>query len=243
MILGYTSKRSGRGVGIKESSYRVGGDTLPPTVQPWKILEFLLEDARGGFRCTWNLAEFVKPIFDLLPDENKEDLARDARTVYVAGNRHYRLFYVPRKMLGITFGRHDAEIYDLEHFFGSDYTVAGTGDTAQRIAQAGEYLLESLDKMGMRPSRLVSPVQIFQEVMLSHMQVPTIYSLDDDGLDASELAMACLDREWRRTYRPAQSRILQSESIGLSPGSGSGCHGGRVPRWWIQTSRPDRGRY
>lgn len=200
MILGYTSKRHGKAVGIKESTYRYAGDTLPPTTQLWKILEFMLED-QNAFRCAWNLAEFVAPIFELLPGDNQEDIARDARTVYINGRQHFRLFYVPRKMLGITMGRYDVEVYDLEHFLGSDYSAS----TAKETAQAGEWLLDALERMGMKPGRLVSPVQVFQDAMLAHMQIPTIYTLDDDGLDASELAHECLNREWRRNYRPAHS--------------------------------------
>lgn len=157
-----------------------------------QILEFLITPFEGDYvKLVWELADFTAPIFRLLSAEAIEKLAK-TRKVRV-GN--YGIFYVPEKVLAVTFGRWKVNIFELQQYF-PDKT--DPGDSAQ-VAANGEAFLDQLKGIGFHlrgEDKLTSPAAVMEEWLLNRLDLPRDTDIPE-GQDAiNAYAYQCCGRLW-----------------------------------------------
>lgn len=168
------------------------------------------------FIVTWDLMDFLKPIYDILPEAITRSLNNGDRAIYPP----FRLFLSvgKGKFLGINYKeriqirdnnyeehKYDMSVYELRTFFPrpeSDPThlPMPPGYILSMVVNKGNELLSALDTMGLKPNTLTSPAAIYEDNILRKMPIPTIYNLPDDSIPMLE---ACWNyiREWRSVYQ------------------------------------------
>jgi len=55
--------------------------------------------------------------------------------------------------------------------------------------------------MGIDPVKLTSPAKVYEECVLDHMSIPTMYDSPEENWDAYEYASRIMNREWRCVYQ------------------------------------------
>lgn len=162
-------------------------------------LYFLLEDYDipernlKYIKVAWDLSALTEVLFRLLPHSARDKLAAGQNKVYVSP---FNIFYIPYRVLGISYGRYDANIYNLRQY----YPQNGAKATVNEAEDYGERLLIELQKMNLYPSKLTSPAGIYEECVLDHMSVPTIYDMAEEHYDAADYAYKVMGREWRQAF-------------------------------------------
>lgn len=205
-IIGYTSKKLKDGrVFLQEAPHGESESSR----QLHKLFKFLLEDydedGSTYFKVTWDLKDFTQPLLDLMPYDEQQQLLGDKHRV---NHGPFKLYYIPHKIFTITYRWNvraniydttEQSIYEMKQF----YPEEDIKDPLQ-IVNYGHNLLTDLKKIGLVPTRLTSPVAIYQDCVLDHIKVPTIYDLPDYNKNKgmAEYAIQVMDREWRTTYKP-----------------------------------------
>lgn len=177
------------------------------------IAKFLLEDYDDEDReitylkVCYDLNEFAEIIFKTLPAELVEQFQGGQTKVKY---QDYKIFYIPSKMLGISAKfrvrikgnfykeeTYEAVLYHLKQFCPDNKVVVPVEDAKD----LGMELLVQLKRMGLIPTRLVSPVSIYDECVLSRMLVPRACNIPEEAVEALEYAMQGMNREWRSAYQ------------------------------------------
>lgn len=174
-----------------------------------ELLMFLLEDwddPEGRWRyikACWDLDEFLAPLFRLLGKQVCEQLSAEKHRAVYQG---FKLFYIRGKVFGVTarvqvrgnfYQEGEINLYGISQY----YTDKDKPETALEVAAYGEDLLRGLERMGLYPTKLTSPVAIYQECVLDHMSIPTVFDLPEKQMEVAEYAVECMDREWRSAYQ------------------------------------------
>jgi len=211
-IIGYTSKKLKDGRVHIQEGFQCGETECSRRLDV--LFKFLLENCDEPERqlkyikVTWDLEEFTQPMLDLMPyDEQKQLLGEKHRV----NHGPFKLYYIPHKIFSINYkwrvrgNIYDTEeqnIYEMKQFFPDDEPEDKYD--AFEIADFGRDLLDNLKKIGIVPTRLTSPVAIYQDGVLDNIKIPTIYDLPDyeKNKGIAEYAMQVMDREWRTVYKP-----------------------------------------
>lgn len=198
----------------------------------YQHLDYLLEDwdepreyyPYRYLKVCWDLEEFTAPLFRLLPREVLETLSEKKKVQITAQDRIYKLFYIRGKVFGITGKKREKgniwiegeiNLYSISQYFPDGYSPKSATD----VAKCGEELLYALERMGMyNPSKLTSPIKVFEESVLSHMKIPTIYDMPEVGKEASKMAMKLIDSEWRAVYKVGHfNETFDYDQVGSYP--------------------------
>jgi len=156
-----------------------------------KLLSFLLEEYDDCLKIVWNLDQSVSVLLKLFGVEMCRKLKQEKR-VHMAP---FNFFYVPEKIFSChhipTKGR--CNLYGLEQYF----PELSEPDHVEEVQILGEKLVKELKKMGMVPRKLTSPVAIYEECVLSQLDLP---KLKDIPLDVAEMAWRCTGRLWIESH-------------------------------------------
>jgi len=207
-IIGYTSKTLRDGRVLLEESIK---DQFECSRQLDELFLFLLKDYNEAdstyFKATWDLKEFTQPLLDLMPyDEQRQLLGDKHRT----NHGPFKLYYIPHKIFSITYRWNiraniydtiEQNIYEMKQFYPEEDL-----DNPVEIADYGNNLLDNLKRIGIVPTRVTSPVAIYQDGVLDNINIATIYNLPDyeNNKGVAEYSMQIMDREWRTTYKDYQ---------------------------------------
>lgn len=161
-------------------------------------IEWLLESLYTSFpvdntlRVFWDLDSSVAPILKLLGEKRCRKLYETNKCYYAP----FSLFYILGKVFSIRHVSHKdtANFYDLKQFFPDSEAI----ENPDHIASAGEMLLSALREMGLRPTKLTSPVAIYEECVLNHLNLPTAW---DMPVEAAEFAYNCGGKLWIEAYQ------------------------------------------
>ncbi len=162
-------------------------------------ISFLLEDYDlpernlKYIKTAWDIEELAKVIFSLLPKAARDKLAAGQNRVRVGP---FSVFHVPYRILGVSYGRYDANIYNLRQYYPKNSEKV----TVKEAEDYGEKLLIELQKLNLYPTKLTSPAGIYEECVLDHMSVPTIYDMAEKDYDAADYAYKVMGREWRQAF-------------------------------------------
>ncbi len=177
------------------------GSTIDITT-PESLLDFLLINyGEGTYKVVWNLYVLVDLLGKVLSESAFQELMDKDRVQF----GDYKLFSSAGRIFAVTYNknthdnfydRHEENIYHLAQYYPGAKVV-----TLDEIKSKGEELLTALDKLGFNPTKLSSPINIYDECVLKSKYIPTIFDLDDKGLDFCDYATKAMGREWRTCYK------------------------------------------
>ncbi len=143
-------------------------------------------------RICWNLDATIAPLLRLLGKELCKKLHRTNKSFC----RPYSIFYISDKLFSIKRipSKEKMNFYSLEQYF-PDYNEP---ENAQEIARLGEKLLTALNKMGLYPTKLTSPVAIWEQSIMNHLNLPTAWDMPKE---AAKFAHLCSGKLWIECYQ------------------------------------------
>lgn len=183
-MIGYRISTSNGKVSITNS---LGGSIVSENLD--YLLDFLLEPHPEDFRVFWDIDEEVSHLLRLLDKGRLEILFRQCRTWLSP----YGITYHPGKSLKINKGSYRAYYYNLSQYFPEDKNP----ENPAKAKQYGEKLLSVLEAIKISPSRLSSPVALFDEIW-KNIPMPNWTSLPDD---VGELAYQASGAHWTEAHQ------------------------------------------
>jgi hypothetical protein len=157
------------------------------------LLRFLYYgEACNYLNICWDLDSTIVPLLRLLGKERCIKLHKTNKCFY----RPYSIFYIPAKLLSVktVFSKDKANYYDISQYFPDREPPKGV----EGVARLGEELLEALDKMGLQPNKLTSPVAIWEQQVMNHLSLPTAWDMPKE---AAEYAWRCSGKLWIEAYQ------------------------------------------
>jgi len=196
IVVAYQTRQTGNGARLFESS---GGST--PVARLDKVFSFMLEPQAPDYwdpqhdrciRVAWELDAMLAPILKLLGQERCRKLLR-AKRCYVAP---FNIFYIPGKTFSVEHipTKQRASFYDLQQYF----PELSAPDSVEEVQMLGRKLLYELHKMDLDPTKLTSPVKIYEECVLEYLDLP---KLVDIPKEVAEYAVACMGRSWIEAHQ------------------------------------------
>lgn len=186
-IIAYRTSSIGKDVLIQESTEEaVSSRDLD------RLFGFMVEPFKDTLRVCWNLDTTVSVLLRLLTKEQCDTL-RSTKKLYIAP---YSLFYVREKVFIVKHipSGNKCHLYNLQQYF----PELPEPEDIQEVQMLGEKLLYELGKMGMKPTKLTSPVAIYDECIMSKLDLP---QLKDMPKEAAELAFKCSARLWIEAHQ------------------------------------------
>jgi len=164
------------------------------------LADWLTEFYPNSFHVAWDLSSFTDIIFTLLPKATMNELATKTKAYY----QDTKIFSVDR-WLGLTHTKplHGNFVDKRENnFFGISHWMPPNTDPpkdANEVAKYGEEIISGLDRMGIQPDKLTSPVGVFSDELRNY-NLPTIYS-NENIIDACEYCLPMMRNEWRSAFK------------------------------------------
>ncbi len=164
------------------------------------LVDFLTEDLGIAIHICWSLYHFSDIIFSLLPRKQQREIEDNART-FVGDTK---IFSVDR-LLGITTTRQidgsnicerkENNFYSISHWLPEDTNIPN----ALELEKFGYDILGALEKLGLHPDKLTSPIGAFMGQIDSEV-LPTIFNTPESLIDAMNYADNMARYEWRKIY-------------------------------------------
>jgi len=156
-----------------------------------ELFAFLLEPYEDTIKVSWDLDSTVSIILRLLGETKCRRLRSTKRLFYPP----FHLFYIPDKILSIrhTPTRCKMSLYGLRQYY-PDLDV----NNVEEVQMLGVKLLKELEKMGMKPTKLTSPVAIYDECVLSKLDLPGV---KDIPVKVLEFAYRASGRLWIEAHQ------------------------------------------
>jgi len=174
-----------------------------------ELNDFLVEDKGVALHICWNLGQFSNVIFSLLPIAKQDELENKVKVMH----NEVKIFNTEH-LLGITKMKQvEGNIYDrLENNFYSISHWLPARDKApempEEIEQLGYEIVEGLDRLGIYPDKLTSPIGLFSE-QLNPESLPTIYNFNEEWIEAMDWANQVAGYEWNKEYRKVEGEVHQ----------------------------------
>jgi len=194
-IIAYRTLTNNGKVQLLEST----GEATAFTDDFFLLFGALLEPYERTIRVTWELDAIVAPLLKLLGEER---CGRLHRTHKCRLSPTEGIFYVPGKVFSIDgIIRVDnlnykakTSLYDLQQY----YPELDEPESLTEIQQLGEKLMYELKKMGLQPSKLTSPVAIYEECVMRRLDLPTVVDMPKE---AAEMAYRCSGKLWIEAHQ------------------------------------------
>jgi hypothetical protein len=160
-----------------------------------EIFYFILEGDGDGHRTVWDLDQSVAPILKLLGQEKCRELASpEHKTKW----QDFNIFYIPKKLFAVKYHQYEFTLYGVDQYYPDHKDAEDPYD----VAAGTEILLKAVERMGLpEPSKLTSPVAIYEETAMRRMMLPTLADMPKDALEASEYAYHCAGKAWVTAYK------------------------------------------
>lgn len=167
-----------------------GGDSIA-SIDVGDLFGFLLEPYEDTIRVSWDLDSTVSIILRLLGEEKCRRLRAEKRLFIPP----FHIFYIPDKLFSVKHipSKRQMSLYGLKQYF-PDLDV----NNVEEVQMLGVKLLKELEKMGMKPTKLTSPVAIYEECVLSKLDLPGV---KDIPVKAMEYAYRASGRLWIEAHQ------------------------------------------
>ena len=152
-----------------------------------------LYNSKAAYNVAWELDATVAPLLKSLGQEKCVKLYQTHKCFL----RPWSIFYIPSKVFSVslvTSGRHTANLYDLEQY----YPDREPPESVEEIEQLGRELIEALAIMGIQPTKLTSPVAMWEQSVMNHLNLPTRWDIPSK---AAEFAYRCSGKLWIECYQ------------------------------------------
>lgn len=143
-------------------------------------------------RVCWELDATVSLLLKLLGEQRCRKLSQTHKCYYAPFN----CFYVPGKIFSVTHIPTKARVslYDLQQY----YPELDEPEILLEVQMLSEKLLYELRKMGLEPTKLTSPVAIYEECVMSQLDLPKVADMPKE---AAIYAMNCAGRLWIEAFQ------------------------------------------
>lgn len=142
----------------------------------------------------WDLDREVSVLLKRLSKTQLIELQKTAKTSY----KDHRIFYINGKLFSIT--GYDSfrprNIYHIEQYYPDHEDVTDL----QEVLNLGNNIQSALKIMGMQSNKLSSPVAIYEDCVLNHIELPTIKS-SNITKEAAQFAWRCSGKLWIECYK------------------------------------------
>lgn len=165
-----------------------------------ELTDFLVEDKGVALHICWNLGQFTNTIFSLLPIAKQRELENKVKVVHggakIFNTEHLLGITKMKQVKGNIYSRLENNFYSISHWLPTMDKAPGE---VKEIEQLGYEIIEGLDKLGIYPSRLTSPIGLFSE-QLKPDSLPTIYNFNEEWIEAMDWANQIAGYEWNKEY-------------------------------------------
>jgi len=152
------------------------------------LFSFLLEQQGNSpwppqydrcIRVCWSLDVTVSLLLRLL-GENRCIRLHQTHKCYIAP---FNCFYVPGKIFSVTHipTKDRVSLYDLQQYF----PELNEPEDLLEVQMLGEKLLYELRKMGLEPDKLTSPVAIYEQCVISNLDLPKVADMPKEAAEAA----------------------------------------------------------
>jgi len=158
---------------------------------PSELFAFLLEPYENSIRVCWELDTTVAPLLRLLGTK----VCKSLQSSHKGYLPPFSIFYVPNKVFSITHlpTKVRCQLYELQQYFPELPEPANTDE----LVMLGQKLIYELKKMSLEPTKLTSPIAIYEECVMSKMNLP---KLKDMPKEAAEMTYRCSGRLWIESH-------------------------------------------
>jgi len=155
-----------------------------------ELFGFLLEPYDNCIKVCWDLDATVSVILKLLGTSACRQLWQMKRY----NGRPFSIFYVPAKVFSVS------HVSGLRcNLYGIDqYYPELDEPSVEEVKALGDGLLTELKKMGFVPTKLTSPVAIYEECVLRKLSLPRV---KDMPVEVAEMAWRCSGRLWIESHQ------------------------------------------
>lgn len=174
-----------------------------------EVIEWLVDspENQSAFTVCFNLTEFTRVIFSLLPQETRDQIEKDEDKVIY---QDVKIFYANGRYLGLTakipvdvntnrYRKAELNLQALRWWVSEE--EAEPADVAETW-KLGSRIVEALDKMKLYPLKLTSPISVFADSYLGDARkYPTVFNFPDEYFGAMEYATEMMRYEWRSAYK------------------------------------------
>ncbi len=142
-------------------------------------------------RVCWSLNETVAPLLKLLGEANCKVLWETGKLKLIP----YSFFYVADKVFSAENIQAQVrmDLYELQQFFPD----VDEPDNLEDIQNYGELLMRALAEMKLFPTKLTSPIGIYEQCVFSHVDLPTV---NDIPKEVVPLALSCSGKLWIQAF-------------------------------------------
>lgn len=199
-IVGYIAKKVKGGILLSRGYASRMESIISQTFE--EAVSWLTQDFGEAFAVCWSMGEITDALFSLLPEAKREELKTEPRVMM--GDT--KIFYTGRQLgLTQTRGLHsnfvkrgEINLYSLKHWLPESTTVP---TDALKVARMGETLVGALEKLGLYPESLSSPIGAYCATELDASGMPTIYSFREEWLEAMHWCTEFMRDEWREVFK------------------------------------------
>ena len=143
----------------------------------------------------WNIDEEIAPILRKLTKEECIELYETHKAKLFTENGYFSIYYIPKKMLSVSHsGSKEFKYYSIAQYF-QEVTETPELEVQQELA---DKLASTLQEMKIYPTKLSSPIAMYFETQLSHMDIPDIL---DMPYEVAEYAWAASGRLWIEAFQ------------------------------------------
>lgn len=185
-IIAYrTSVRDGKILLEESTGERVSSNKLAD------LFTFLLEPYEDTIRICFDLDTTVSLFLKELGYEACVKLQKKHKCHAAP----FSVFYIAGKVFSVEHipSRTRCSIYGIDRYF----PELPEPDSVHDVQMLGERLMYELDKMGLHPTKLTSPIAIYEECVLRKLDLPKFNNIP---IKAAELAYRCSGRLWIETH-------------------------------------------
>jgi len=156
-----------------------------------EVLQYLMEASKALNTC-WDLDAEIAPLLKLLGEEKCKKLAETNKCF----SRPFTVFYIPSKLLSISpvYSKEQFNLYQLKQYFPDEKEP---GELAG-IKAKGNQVLEVLAGMGIYPEKLTSPVAIYEQSVMGHLDLSSIKGISKE---AAYYAWQCSGKLWIEAFQ------------------------------------------
>lgn len=159
-----------------------------------------LIDSEAEYNICWNLDETVALVLKELTERQAEKLEETHKCYFPP----YNIFYVP----GTVFSANPLYripklpfLYGIDQYYPEASIDAADMEEKYWVRLLGIKLVKAVNSMGFYPTKLTSPAGIYDECVLSKLDLPTVYDMPKE---AGEYAWYCSGKLWIDKYREGE---------------------------------------
>jgi len=159
-----------------------------------QLLAFLLEPfEERHIKVCWELDVMLAPILKLLGKALCVKLHENHQCRWMG---MFDLFYIPGKVFNVTYipRKDKTSLYELAQFFPE---LDEPEDLAE-VQMLGDKLMLELKMMGLEPSKLTSPVAVYEECVMRSLDLPKLSNMPRE---VAEFAYRCSGRLWIEAHQ------------------------------------------